>query len=160
MTVANVVKEFQGVFANDQATGEADTQDLLTDLTWEVGHEAADAAASTTATYWSIKVPFNVRILDVTVCPGAALTADNTNNAVLTLAKADGAGGAATTVATLTTNAASGNWVADTFKSFTLSATFANTLVNDGQILTLKKTVGGTGVVVPISFITIRYRKV
>ncbi len=89
-----------------------------------------------------------------------ALTADNTNNAVLTLAKADGLGGSATTVATLTTNVASGNWVADTFKSFTLSATAANLLVNDGQILTLKKTVGGTGVVVPISFFTIRYRKV
>lgn len=160
MTVANVVKEFQGVFANDQATGLADTQDLLTDLTWEVGHEVADASAGATATYWAVKCPFNVQIIDVTICPGGSLTADNTNNAVLTLGKSDGAGGAITTVASITTNVASGNWVADTYKSMTLSATFANTLVNDGQLITLKKTVGGTGVVVPISFITIRYRKV
>ncbi len=160
MTVANVLKQLKGVFPSDASQLDTDVEDVFSDSTWEVGHEAADAAASTTATYWAIKVPWNVRIIDVTVCPGGALTADNTNNAVLTLAKANGAGGAATTVATLTTNAASGNWVADTFKSFTLATASADQLVNDGQILTLKKTVGGTGVVVPISFITIRYRKV
>lgn len=160
MSVANVLKQFSGIYPSDSTALSTDVEDVLSDWTWEVGHEAADAAASTTATYWAIKVPWNVRIVEVVVCPGGALTADNTNNAVLTLAKADGAGGSATTVATLTTNVASGNWVADTFKSFTLSATPANLLVNDGQILTLKKTVGGTGVVVPISFFTIRYRKV
>lgn len=160
MSVANVLKQFSGIYPSDSTALPTDVEDTLSDWTWEIGHEAADAAAGTLATYWAIKVPWNVRIVEVVVCPGAALTADNTNNAVLTLAKADGAGGSATTVATLTTNVASGNWVADTFKSFTLSATFANTLVNDGQILTLKKTIGGTGVIVPISFFTIRYRKV
>ncbi len=162
MTVANVVKEFKGIYPGDasQLSPPTEIEDLITDSTWEVGHEVADGSAGATGTYWAVKVPWNVQILEVVVCPGGALTADNTNNAVLTLAKADGLGGAATTVATLTTNAASGNWVADTFKNFTLSATFANTLVNDGQILTLKKTVGGTGVVVPVSYITIRYRKV
>ena len=160
MTVANVVKELTGVYGNDQATGVADIQDLVTDGTWIVPHTLADGAAGTDATFFAMKVPFNVQIIEVVICPGAALTADDTNNAVLTLAKADGAGGAATTVATLTTNVASGNWTADTFKTIALSATFANTLVNDGQILTFKKTHGGTGVVVPIAYISIRYRKV
>lgn len=158
MTIENVAKEFQGVFCNDQADPVADMQDALTDLVWNIPI-VLDAAAGTDYTYGSIKVPFRVRVLDVTICPGAALTAADATANTLTLAKADGAGGAATTVASITTNLASGNWVADTFKALTLSATFANTLVADGQILTLKKTHAGAGTVTPASTCTIRVRK-
>jgi hypothetical protein len=159
MTVANVLKEFKGVYANDQATGDADVQDLLSDGIWNMPI-TLDAAAGTDYTYALIKVPFNVQIIDVTICPGAALTAADATANTITLAKADGAGGSATTVASIVTNVASGNWVADTFKSMTLSATAANLLVNDGQILTLKKTHASTGTVTPASTCTVRYRKV
>lgn len=159
MTVANVAKEFQGVFANDQATGEADTQDLILDGVFNI-NMTLDAAAGTDYTYGAVKVPFNMRIIDVTVCPGSALTAADATANTYTLGKADGAGGSSTAVATLVTTLAGGSWVADTFKAFTLSATAANLLVNDGQILTLKKTHLSTGTVTPASTCTIRYRKV
>jgi hypothetical protein len=42
----------------------------------------------------------------------------------------------------------------------TMSATPANRLVADGQILTLKKTHASTGTVTPASTLTIRVRKV
>lgn len=159
MTVANVVKEFQGVFANDQATGEADTQDLLTDLIINIPM-VLDAAAGTDYTYGSFKAPYAFRVIEATVCPGAALTAADATANTYTLAKADGAGGSATTIATLVTTLAGGNWVADTFKAMTLSATFANTLVADGQIVTLKKTHLSTGTVTPASTCVLRVRKI
>lgn len=159
MTVANVSKEFQGVFANDQATGVADTQDLILDGIWNMPM-TLDAAAGTDYTYALLKVPFNVQIIDVTICPGAALTAADATANTYTLAKADGAGGAATTVASVVTTVAGGSWVADTFKAMTLSATAANLLVNDGQIMTLKKTHASTGTVTPASTCTVRYRKI
>jgi hypothetical protein len=159
MTVANVVKEFQGVFANDQATGVADTQDLLTDFTINIPM-VLDAAAGTDYTYGSFKAPFALQVVDATVCPGAALTAADATANTYTLAKADGAGGAATAIATLVTTLAGGNWVADTFKAMTLSATFANTQIADGQLVTLKKTHLSTGTVTPASTLSIRVRKI
>ncbi len=41
----------------------------------------------------------------------------------------------------------------------TMSATVANTLVADGQLLTLKKTHAGAGTVTPASTVTLRVRK-
>lgn len=158
MSVANVSKMLKGTLTQDQADPDADLQDLLLDDAFTVQKTAADAAASDVYTLWSAKVPFAIQIVEVTVCPGAALTANDTNNAVLTLGKADGAGGASTAVAAVTTNTASGNWVADVYKN--APVTVANSLVADGQILTLKKTIGGSGVIVPISHVTIRYRRV
>jgi hypothetical protein len=158
MTVEIVANRLQGVYCNEETDPKADKEDLFTDLIWNIPI-VLDAAAGTDYVYGSIKVPFRVRVMDATICPGAALTAADATANTLTLAKADGAGGAATTVASITTNLASGNWVADTFKSMTLSATLANLLVADGQILTLKKTHAGAGTVTPASTLSIRVRK-
>lgn len=159
MTVANVVKEFQGVFANDQATGVADTQDLLTDLVINIPM-VLDAAAGTDYTYGSFKAPYAFQVIEAIVCPGAALTAADATANTYTLGKSDGAGGAITTIATLVTTLAGGNWVADTFKTMTLSATAANVLVADGQLVTLKKTHLSTGTVTPASTCALRIRKI
>jgi hypothetical protein len=159
MTVAAIVKELKGVYGNDQATGNADIEDLVTDGIWMISMEL-DAAAGTDTVYGSIKVPWNVRILDATICPGAALTAADATANTYTLSKADGAGGALTTVASVVTNVAGGSWVADTFKAMTLSATPANRLVNDGQLMVLKKTHASTGTVSPASTLVLRYQKV
>ena len=158
MTVEIVNKRLQGVFANEETDPKTDAEDIFTDGVWNIPI-VLDAAAGTDYVYGSIKVPWRVKSLDATICPGAALTAADATANTLTLAKADGAGGAATTVASIVTNLASGNWVADTFKALTLSATPANVLVADGQILTLKKTHAGAGTVTPASTLTIRYRK-
>jgi hypothetical protein len=158
MAVSTILKTLFGTYFHDETTGKADFEDLITDDVFTVQKTAVDGAATDVYTLWSCKVPFAIQIVEVTINPGAALTANDTNNATLTLGKADGAGGASTAVAALTTNTASGNWVADQFKNVPITA--ANAIVNDGQILTLKKTVAASGVAVPISHITIRYRRV
>ena len=158
MTVENVARALQGVYCNDQSDPTADAQDTFTDLVYNLPI-VLDAAAGTDYTYASFKAPFRFKVIDATICPGAALTAADATANTLTLAKADGAGGAATTIASIVTNLASGNWVADTFKAMTLSATAANLLVADGQIVTLKKTHAGAGTVTPASTLTLRIRK-
>lgn len=157
MSVANVTKAIQGVMANDQATGVADIEDLLTDGVWTFSN-VVDSAAGTDFTYWAIKVPWAVKILDVTICPGGALTGADATANTYTLAKADGAGGSATAIGTHVTNLAGGNWVADVYEAFTLTASAAN--VTEGQILTVKKTHAGAGTATPQSSWTIRYRKI
>jgi hypothetical protein len=159
MSVATALKKLQGFVTIDQSDPVADAQDLFSDEIWLIPI-TLDAAAGTDYVYGSIKVPYNVLVVDATICPGAALTAADATANTLTLAKADGAGGSATTVASIVTNVASGNWVADTFKALTLSATAANRLVNDGQILTFKKTHAAGGTVTPASTLCIRVRKV
>jgi hypothetical protein len=158
MTIANVAKEFQGVYCNDQADPVADAQDLLTDLTINIPM-VLDAAAGTDYTYGSFKAPYRFQVIEVIVCPGAALTAADATANTYTLGKSDGAGGAITTIATLTTTLAGASWVADTYKTMTLSATAANLLVADGQLVTLKKTHLSTGTVTPASTCSIRIRK-
>ncbi len=158
MSSTDLYKRLKGTLANESTDQDADVQDAFFDSVLQIVKPAADGAASTASTVGSLKVPFNIQIVEVVVCPSASLTADNTNNAVITLGKADGAGGSSTDIAVLTTNVARGNWANDVFKSFTITA--ANQFVNDGQILTLKITKGGTGVAVPISSYTVRYRRV
>lgn len=158
MSATDIYNRVKGTLCNESTDPDADAQDSFFDGTHNFVKATADAMAADTSTIAAMKVPFNIKIVEATGCPNTTLTADNTNNAVITLAKADGAGGGATTVATLTTNVASGNWAADTFKNFSITA--ANAVVLDGQILTLKITKGGSGVVVPISSYTIRFRRV
>lgn len=156
--IGTLTNQLEGTYGVGLSNSKAAIEDLSLIHVFNASKELADAAASTTSTMFSLKVPYKCVVEAATICPGGALTADNTNNAVLTLAKADGAGGSATTVAAITTNVASGNWVADTFKDMTVTA--ADATVNDGQILTLKITKGGTGVAVPASSVSIRVRKV
>lgn len=155
MSVAELQKRLEGTLALDNAG--ADPQDLFYDFIVKMNKPAADAMAADTSTIGSFKAPFNFRVVEVAICPQSTLTAHDTNNAVITLGKADGAGGSSTAIGALTTNTTSGNWAADTFKTLTLTA--ANVRVTDGQIVTLKITKGASGVVVPASSYTIRCRK-
>jgi len=136
----------------------ADGQDLVFDGEVHIQNTEADAAAGDLWSY-AFKARCDMEIVAVDICPGAALTANDTNNAVLTLGKADGAGGASTTILTHTTTVANGNWAVDVFKSMGTPVAAAKR-VTKGQIVTLKKTINGTGVIVPIAGFTVRYRKV
>lgn len=158
MTVQNVARALQGVYCNAETDPTADAQDLFTDLTINIPM-VLDAAAGTDYVYGSFKAPYRFQVIEAIVCPGAALTAADATANTYTLAKADGAGGGATTIATLVTTLAGGSWVADVFKSMTLSATAANLLVADGQLVTLKKTHLSTGTVTPASTLSLRIRK-
>lgn len=158
MTVQNVAKEFQGVYCNDQTDPVADAQDCLTDLVWNLPM-ILDAAAGTDTVYASFKAPYRVQVIEAIICPTAALTAADATANTYTLGKSDGAGGSITTIASVVTNVAGGSWVADTFKAMTLSATAANLLIADGQLVTLKKTHASTGTVNPASTLSLRVRK-
>lgn len=117
---------------------------------------AADAmaadATSERACKWYVPAHMTngVEVVSVSVLPTAALTAHDTNNASLLVDKNDGAGGARTNVATLTTNVASGNWSAFSRKAFTLDSTLANIQIAAGGMLTFEITKASSGVAVPI----------
>src|SRR5574342_487509 len=140
-TLYNRIKSVVG-----QNLDEADLQDGLTDFVVMLQKPVADAAAADESTIGAFKAPYQLQIVSITVCPHGALTGHGTNNAVITLARADGAGGSPTTVATLTTTA---NWIEDQFVELTLAD--GADLIFDGRLLTLKITKGGTGVAVPAS---------
>ena len=159
MSVANVLKELAGIYPSDSTQLPTDVQDVFSDEVLTM-YMTLDAAAGTDYTYGSFKAPFAFQVVEAVVCPGAALAAADATANTYTLGKADGAGGSSTVVATLVTTLAGGNWVADTFKPMTLSATFANTLVARGQIVTLKKTHLSTGTVTPASTLAIKIRRV
>ena len=123
--------------------------------------KAADGMASTTTAETDLNICFNrlSRIKSVKYMPtGGALTADNTNNAAITVSKRDAAGANLTTVASETTNVASGNWVQRTLKSLTLTA--ANVDVVAGGSCTFSIAKGGSGVVVPAGFFVIDVEEV
>lgn len=118
---------------------------------WNLLKHPADAAAST-----ALEVPFEVtdiryEITSVTIHPAAALTGDGTNNATITLEYDDGAGGANTVVATITTTA---NWTAQTPVDVPITA--ANKIVAAGKQLILKIAKGGTGVACPSFTFTVK----
>lgn len=112
--------------------------------------KAADAAANTATSEFVIAdIPANCTIAAVDVLPTAGLTADNTNNAVLTVKGYNAAGGGGVTVASMTTNVASGNWTAFVPKALTLTATTADLDRVADSALTLTITKGGSGVQLP-----------
>jgi hypothetical protein len=98
--------------------------------------------------------PLDAVIDALVITPSAAVTADGTNNAVYTFTRHT-AGASAATVATRTW--ASGNSVALTPETLTLSATAANLVMTAGDTLTAVKTAGGTGLVIPNMLVRIAF---
>lgn len=119
---------------------------------------AADAMASDTTAYtaaYQIRMPRAGRILGAAIQPQAALTANASNNAVVSVQKGDGAGGAGVIMASYTSDVAGGNLAAGVTKALTLSATAANLRFPINSVLSFAITKGGTGVVVPILTISV-----
>lgn len=110
---------------------------------------AADGAAATATSETVIGMVARAsKLIGARFVPAAALTADNTNNAVITVSKRDSAGANKTTIASLTTNVASGNWVQWAPKALTLGLAAAIQVAAESSI-TFEIAKGGTGVVVP-----------
>lgn len=109
--------------------------------------DAADGAANTA----TAEKPFGARInayrnvSAIFLTPAAALTGHASDNAVITVRVRDGAGGAAATVAQLTTTA---SWTA--FVPVSLG-TITNGALSPGNVLTVEIAKGGSGVAVPAS---------
>lgn len=109
---------------------------------------AADAAAST-ATAETVIAEFKAAttLSKVYLAPDAALTADNTNYATITIKVRDGAGGAASTVVALTTEiTGSGDWTAFTKVDL---GTLANAVIPAGAVLTKTVAKAASGVQLP-----------
>ena len=97
-------------------------------------------------------------VTTVTITPNASLTANDTNSATITISKRDGAGGAPVTMATLTTNTASGNWNAFQPKAFVLSTVPGALNLLETDVVTVSIAKNGTGVVVPASTVRVRMK--
>lgn len=111
-----------------------------------------NAASTGNLPVW--QAPLDCTVTEVKITPSAAITADGTNYSVYTLTRHT-AGASATTVATrswIATNSA-----AVTAESMTLSGTAANLVLTAGDTLTIVKTVGGTGLVIPNLLIRVAY---
>jgi hypothetical protein len=124
-------------------------------------HIPQDAMASTASTETIMTSPIVAPgvVTGITITPNAALTADPTNNAVLTITKRDSLGVQSPVVvetATTTTAAGgTGNWTAWQPVKFTLSGTAANLNRLATDYFTLGITKGGAGVQLPDSAIAI-----
>lgn len=102
---------------------------------------SAAAGANEVARYGVNTLPVKLLVERVTFVPDTAVTANDTNNGVLTI-KAG-----ATTISTLTTNVAQGDLVAGTVYSFTLTGTGADLEVSSLETVSVAKTYAGSGAV-------------
>ncbi len=101
----------------------------------------AAAGANEIARYGVNNLPCKLVVEAIKFVPDTAVTADDANNGVLTIKIG------ATTIATLTTNAAQGNLVAGTVYAITPSASGADLEIDVGESFSATKTYGGTGAV-------------
>jgi hypothetical protein len=144
--------------------GSAPTIAQMLDLQEFFSKAAADGMASTATAdtlLWTNPYDFPVAMVSAKwVCTGAALTNDNTNNAVITLKSNDGAGGATAIGLTLTTSITlHGATLLQNQSNPFDTVTGAGINIPSGGGLWLNIAKGGTGVVVPISLFVIRLRR-
>jgi hypothetical protein len=150
-----IKNQIAGTYGDDQT--ETDTDDYFNVVTWVSGRLIADTAG-TDYTQWSHVAPFDGELVSLSVCPSGALTAADATANTFTLGKSDGLGGAITSMATLVTNVAGGDWVNDVIKAGTNVA--AAVRFTKGQLLTLKKTHASTGTATPNCSWVIKVKKV
>lgn len=115
---------------------------------------AADGAgdtltATTAATFFVARKACRIKASNI--LPAGALTAHGTTYATLTINKNDGAGGADTALASVTTElTGSGHWVAGQTVAMTLATSVE---VAAGEVIGLQIAKASTGVAVPVSAI-------
>lgn len=105
---------------------------------------------------WPVwQAPLKCQILSATFVPSAAITANATHYSVYTLTRYT-AGATATSVATRSWAATDS--VAETPEAMTLSGTAANLLLAADDTLSMVKTHGGNGLVIPDGILVVRYK--
>ena len=132
--------------------------------------EAADAAAGTATTERALlvvpaHVTNGIEIVSVTLCAAATSTADNANNAIISVYKRAAGGGSQTKLAERSTDAdtadAFGNLgttiTANIPTAFSRTSVLATRSLAAGESLTLEITKPGTGVVVGAGSIVVVY---
>lgn len=84
------------------------------------------------------------KVKSIKLCSATTLAADATNNITATVAKRDGAGGAAATIGAVTTDVAGGALTAFTPKTATVLTASAVNVLAAGNVLTFKTADNGT----------------
>lgn len=112
--------------------------------------------AASTGVQVVARAPFACTVQSITFTPDSGVTADATNNATLQVTnRTTGAG--TTSVASVTTTTGFG-MTAYTPATIAVSATAANLNLAAGDVISLDKTVGGTGVIIPAGLVEIVVR--
>lgn len=122
---------------------------------------ASSVAATAAAT--AVQVPLMrcdrpVKVVGARWVPGAAMTANDTNYVTLTLFNRGLLGVATTSIAARPWTVAGGNSVAALAETLTLSATEANLLAVEGDVITAQWTHTGTGLAIPAGLVELLYR--
>jgi hypothetical protein len=123
-------------------------------LTQQVFLESVGNAAAT-GNLPAFQAPAKCQIVGARLVPAAAITADPTNYAVYTLTRHT-AGASGTTVATRTWAAT--NSAAVTPEEMTLSGTAANLLLAANDTLSIVKTVGASGLLIPACLLIVQFK--
>lgn len=119
---------------------------LITDAKLGAWHTLADAAANTTTAETAIHREKLHGVVTAVQFTGAAVAADNTDYVTITVAKRDGAGGGATTIATYDSRAANqGAVTAFVPASFSLSAVAGALNLLETDVVTITVDKGGSG---------------
>jgi len=164
MGATNVFAKFAGDQCLDEG-GETTAGQFLDDMEAYFKSAADGMAGTATTDQWVFtnRTGGSIMLLTPTIVTlGAGLTADNTNFATIQVKRDDAIGGASVVAWSITTAITdSGNLTASVPKLFTLrSATATNVVVPANGNVFIAITKSGAGVVVPISGITIPFRKV
>lgn len=119
----------------------------------------ADAAAGTTYEwpFFSNLGSASLQVTAVRLVPFAALTAHADNYKTVSINRRLAAAAAVVVASRATTVLDTGDWVALTPITLTLSATAANTIVAPGENLSLHLVHTASGVAVPVCAITVEY---
>jgi len=105
---------------------------------------------------WTVwYAPNKVKVTAVTIVPVDAITANATHYSIYTLTRYT-AGAAGASVATRTWAAT--NSAAETPEAMTLSGTAANLVIAAGDTLSMVKTHGGNGLVIPEVLLVVAYQ--
>ena len=120
---------------------------------------AADSMATDTTAYTAADqeyMPCAGRILGAWIQPQSTLTAHDSNYATVNVVSADNAAGTAVVMASAaTTTTGTGNWAAGVKEAMTVTSTVADRRFAKGAVLGFSIAKASSGVVVPISSITV-----
>lgn len=127
------------------------------------GDRRVAASVAVTAAATALQTPLMrcnrpVKVVGARWVPGAAMTANDTNYVSLTIRNRGLLGVATTTLATRPWTIAGGNSVAALAETLTLSATEADLLAVEGDVLTAQWTHTGTGLAIPAGLVELLYR--
>lgn len=119
-------------------------------------HVPSQATAGTTDVWTVWLVPYDCEVTAVKFIPDAAITADGTNFSVYTVTNESTDGTGTADVATRTWAAT--NSVAQVADSLTLGTDSGDTTLTAGDVVSVVKSIGGTGLTIPDGLLVIDYR--